>query len=167
MSVLTIFLYTHTMDSLFTFLVSFSSVRFLLLIWLRSEGSQCHRDWVPNLSSGLPAHLLQRSNSPFCSPSGFGFAFLFFLSFFLKKTCNSNYFKHNYILQHFESTKCCAQHLNSQLIPSEAKCQQAFEEALDCPRQLSEEQCITAATTLTWHRAQVLLRGVSPVEWSR
>lgn len=90
------------------------------------------------------------------------FSFFFFL-----KTCNSNYFKHNYILQHFESTKCCAQHLNSQLIPSEAKCQQAFEEALDCPRQLSEEQCITAATTLTWHRAQVLLRGVSPVEWSR
>lgn len=156
------FQYSPTMDSLFTFLISSSSMRFLLLLWLRSGGSQCHREWVPNLSPGFPAHLLQ--GSPFCSPFVVGFAFL--LSFFFLN-CDSNYFKHNYILQRFESAKCCAQDWNSQLVPSEAKCQQAFEEAVDCPRQLGEEQWVPAATTLGWHRAQVLLRGVSPVEWSR
>lgn len=40
--------------------------------------------------------------SPFCSPFVVGLAFLCFLFFFFN--CNSNYFKHNYILQHFEST---------------------------------------------------------------
>lgn len=161
------FRYTPTVDYLFTVLISSSSMRFLLLLWLRSEGSQCHREWVPNLTSGFPAHLLQGSTgiplllSFCCWVCISSFFFFFFLN------CDSNYFKHNYILQRFESAKCCAQDWNSQLVPSEAKCQQAFEEAVDCPRQLGEEQWVTAATTLGWHRAQVLLRGVSPVEWSR
>lgn len=61
MSLLPIFQYPHTMDSLFTFLISFSSMRFFLLTWLRSEGSQCHIQWIPNLSSGFPGHLIQGS----------------------------------------------------------------------------------------------------------
>lgn len=77
------FRYTPTVDYLFTVLISSSSMRFLLLLWLRSEGSQCHREGVPNLSPDFQ-HIYYRDlqGSPFCSPFVVGFAFLLSFSFF-------------------------------------------------------------------------------------
>lgn len=83
MSLLHVFQYPHIMDSLFTFLTSFNSMWFFSLSWLRSEGSQCHMQWIPNLSSGFLAHLLQGSTGiplllSFCCWVCITFIFFFF-----------------------------------------------------------------------------------------
>lgn len=81
----------NSMDSLFTFLISFSSMSFFLLSCLRSEGSQCHMQWLPKLSSGFPAHFLQGSTGILLLLS-FCWVCIYFLFFFFY---DSNYFKHN------------------------------------------------------------------------
>lgn len=137
MSLLPIFQYPHSMDSLFTFLISFSSMSFFLLSCPRSEGSQCHMQWIPNISSGIPLLL------SFCC-----LVCIYFLSFFVFFFhCDSNYFKHAYILQCFESTR------NQPQKSSEASSVSRHLKGLWIAQGSWGEGCwISAATTLRWHQ---------------